>query len=65
MYPPYECPKCHSKRNKVVFSHKKKIAIWRRRECFNCQSRWTTYEIAENVLSDLEDKLEKMEKENG
>lgn len=47
-----KCPFCGEIRNKVIDSRlsKDSRAIRRRRECLNCQKRFTTYEKVEAVL---------------
>jgi len=47
-----KCPFCGEIRNKVIDSRlsKDSRAIRRRRECLNCQKRFTTYEKVETVL---------------
>ncbi len=46
------CPYCHSTNNKVIDSRpsREANAIRRRRECLNCQRRFTTYEQVEESL---------------
>jgi len=46
------CPFCHSPRNKVIDSRpsREANAIRRRRECLNCQRRFTTYEQVEETM---------------
>ena len=46
------CPFCSNGENKVIDSRISKdgSAIRRRRECLNCQKRFTTYEYVEDVL---------------
>ncbi len=46
------CPFCHSTRNKVIDSRpsREANAIRRRRECFNCKRRFTTYEQVEETM---------------
>lgn len=46
------CPFCHSTRNKVIDSRpsREANAIRRRRECLNCQRRFTTYEQVEETM---------------
>lgn len=47
-----QCPFCNHLENKVVDSRlsKEGEAIRRRRECLNCQRRFTTYERIEDML---------------
>jgi transcriptional repressor NrdR len=46
------CPYCHSTNNKVINSRpsREANAIRRRRECLNCQRRFTTYEQVEETM---------------
>jgi len=46
------CPYCHSTNNKVIDSRpsREANAIRRRRECLNCQRRFTTYEQVEESM---------------
>jgi transcriptional repressor NrdR len=46
------CPFCHSNQNKVIDSRpsREANAIRRRRECLNCQRRFTTYEQVEETM---------------
>jgi transcriptional repressor NrdR len=46
------CPYCHSTNNKVIDSRpsREANAIRRRRECLNCQRRFTTYEQVEETM---------------
>lgn len=46
------CPFCHSIQNKVIDSRpsREANAIRRRRECLNCQRRFTTYEQVEETM---------------
>ena len=46
------CPFCHSTQNKVIDSRpsREANAIRRRRECLNCQRRFTTYEQVEENM---------------
>jgi transcriptional repressor NrdR len=46
------CPFCHSTQNKVIDSRpsREANAIRRRRECLNCQRRFTTYEQVEETM---------------
>ena len=46
-----QCPYCHSENTKVVDSRKVKnnTGIRRRRECSECNLRFTTYEFYENT----------------
>ncbi len=46
------CPYCHSTQNKVIDSRpsREANAIRRRRECLNCQRRFTTYEQVEETM---------------
>lgn len=46
------CPFCHSTQNKVIDSRpsREANAIRRRRECLNCQRRFTTYEEVEETM---------------
>ena len=41
------CPECHTFSSKVVDSRKQMENGWtvRRRECYECHHRWTTYEV--------------------
>lgn len=47
-----KCPFCGHIENKVIDSRMSKdsLVIRRRRECFRCQSRFTTYERVEELL---------------
>jgi len=47
-----KCPSCHSIENKVIDSRMSKEGdvIRRRRECLNCQERFTTHERVEEIL---------------
>ena len=47
-----KCPFCHDLENRVIDSRLTKDGgvIRRRRECFHCQRRFTTYERVEEVL---------------
>lgn len=42
------CPECQSDQNGVLDSRPiyRQTTIWRRRKCFKCENRWTTYEVA-------------------
>jgi len=46
------CPFCHSTQNKVIDSRpsREANAIRRRRECLNCERRFTTYEQVEETM---------------
>ncbi|KPK87503.1 hypothetical protein AMJ80_11935 [bacterium SM23_31] len=46
-----KCPYCHNQDDKVIDSRivRDGEAIRRRRECLNCEKRYTTYEYIENV----------------
>jgi transcriptional repressor NrdR len=44
-----QCPYCGSAQNRVVDSREAADAIRRRRQCENCDQRFTTYERAESV----------------
>ena len=46
------CPYCHSTNNRVIDSRpsREANAIRRRRECLNCQRRFTTYEQVEETM---------------
>lgn len=46
-----KCPYCGDEQNKVVDSRSSKEgrSVRRRRECENCEKRYTTYEYIENV----------------
>jgi transcriptional repressor NrdR len=44
-----QCPYCGSTQHRVVDSREAADAIRRRRQCENCDQRFTTYERAENV----------------
>jgi transcriptional repressor NrdR len=44
-----QCPYCGSTQNRVVDSREAADAIRRRRQCENCDQRFTTYERAESV----------------
>lgn len=39
-----KCPKCNSRKTKVVDSREKPYGTYRRRECEKCGERFTTYE---------------------
>lgn len=41
------CPKCKKNETKVIDSREDEKSIRRRRECLNCQNRFTTYEYIE------------------
>ncbi|KPJ76739.1 MAG: hypothetical protein AMK72_15450 [Planctomycetes bacterium SM23_25] len=45
-----ECPFCHQDNDRVVDSRASGAAIRRRRECLECERRYTTYERAESGL---------------
>jgi transcriptional repressor NrdR len=47
-----KCPFCTSSENKVIDSRlsKEGNAIRRRRECLDCERRFTTYEVVEDVM---------------
>jgi transcriptional repressor NrdR len=47
-----KCPFCHDLENRVIDSRltKDSVVIRRRRECFRCRRRFTTYERVEEVL---------------
>ena len=67
------CNACQSSDSKVLNSRLQpgeRSAVWRRRECLKCETRWTTYERDErdirndvtidltlNLLADIEDVL--------
>ena len=57
------CPFCHSTRNKVIDSRpsREANAIRRRRECLNCQRRFTTYEQVEETMPLIVKKDERRE----
>ena len=38
------CPECHNKKSKVIESRKTDDTIRRRRECLECNKRFTAYE---------------------
>ena len=46
-----KCPFCGEQESKVVDSRHSEdgLSIRRRRECFGCQRRFTTYEIVESL----------------
>ena len=46
-----KCPYCGFQESKVVYSRhgEDSLSIRRRRECLNCQKRFTTYEIVESL----------------
>lgn len=52
------CPHCESPRSRVTDSRIKDSWVRRRRQCLGCKSRYTTYEIGENIIASLE-KIEK------
>lgn len=41
------CPECHTFSSKVIDTRKQPETGWtvRRRECYECTHRWTTYEV--------------------
>ncbi|MCI0416712.1 transcriptional regulator NrdR, partial [bacterium] len=47
-----KCPYCGSKQNRVIDSRESKggESIRRRRECEDCQKRFTSYERVEEIL---------------
>ena len=53
------CPECGSEKSKIANVRVKKEteAIKRRRECLNCQHRFTTYEFRSVDLETSEDPL--------
>jgi len=57
------CPFCHSTQNKVIDSRpsREANAIRRRRECLNCQRRFTTYEQVEETMPLIVKKDERRE----
>ena len=57
------CPFCHSNQNKVIDSRpsREANAIRRRRECLNCQRRFTTYEQVEETMPLIVKKDERRE----
>lgn len=44
-----KCPFCNSNNSKVVDKRDNNNTIRRRRECLNCQKRFTTYEAIEDI----------------
>ncbi|MGX8699621.1 MAG: transcriptional regulator NrdR, partial [bacterium] len=44
-----KCPYCGFPESKVVDSRPSEAAIRRRRECFGCMKRFTTYEVVERT----------------
>ena len=44
-----KCPECGYEDSKVIDSRPADNKIRRRRECLSCKSRFTTYEIVENI----------------
>lgn len=44
-----KCPECGFEDSKVIDSRPTDNKIRRRRECLSCKSRFTTYEIVENI----------------
>jgi len=45
--PAMKCPYCENKKTKVIDSRETEEKVRRRRECLNCQKRFTTYETVE------------------
>ena len=49
------CQSCQSSDSKVLnsrFQPGERSAVWRRRECLKCKTRWTTYERDERDIRD-------------
>jgi len=44
------CPACGANRNSVTDSRASRGTVRRRRYCDNCNHRWTTYEVSEEVI---------------
>ena len=56
------CPACGNSESKVIDSRPSDpTSIRRRRECLNCQKRFTTYEIIESVPISVEKKNKTLE----
>jgi transcriptional repressor NrdR len=55
------CPYCNSAKHKVleVRSDKLRGMTKRRRECLDCGSRWSTYEVEADRLDLLEDAVKR------
>jgi transcriptional regulator NrdR family protein len=53
--PPYKCPTCQNEKNKIINSRKTNLAVKRRYKCLACDKRWTTYEVTEELLRELEE----------
>jgi transcriptional regulator NrdR family protein len=49
-----KCPSCGSYTTKVVDSRSTKIGRRRRRECLDCEFRFTTEEVPSSYIGDLE-----------
>ena len=52
-----ECRLCQSDKSVVIDSRPTPVGKRRRRECFDCGVRSTTYEVPETLLTDLENKI--------
>lgn len=55
-----KCPECASRRSTIVQTKKIMGKVRRRRECTNCQHRWTTYEFDAAVFRTARQTLERI-----
>ena len=47
------CPKCDCTRNKVVDTRGLEYYILRRRECLDCEERFSTYEVHQSKFNEF------------
>lgn len=55
------CPICNEKKTQVIDSRKKEDHYYRRRECQNCNSRFTTEERSAHELNEFGEKYRRLE----
>ena len=55
------CPLCNERKTQVIDSRKKEDHFYRRRECSNCNSRFTTEERSAHELSEFGEKYRRLE----
>lgn len=49
------CPNCQHKLAKVIDSRADPLLVRRRRQCFSCNHRWTTYEMDRQTIERLKE----------
>ncbi len=54
------CPKCGSTKSMVVNVRRHADGIYRRRECDECLTRFTTYEFTDEMVKRIKDRAYKM-----